>query len=223
MIRETTKLKVHPNYIRKYSVNGNIGNLKKSIKKYGQIYPILVDKEGYILDGMRRTEAIGRNKKDVKILDIPPEERLEFTLMLNLSQNQINPMDFARALRDYQIQQGNISQREIARRLCVGRTKINYYMRLLDLPDKIQDKIEEGRISPYRVEKIVLGRKKKIETAEEFDNADEERKYESIYKRLIGLKTMISKSNLTVPHLIKIKSYLLALERIVDEKLEGRV
>lgn len=209
------KIKIPPNYIRKYSKN--IPSLKKALKRYGQVYPILVDKEGYLLDGKRRLEALKDKRKKVKVLNVPLEKRLEFSLMLNLSRETLNPIDLAKALQSYQNQQG-ISQREIAKRLPISKSRVQDHLKLLSLPKDVQRLIAKGRIKMYQIEK--LGKqKKKISSIEKFKDISGDRQFLSVTNRISSIKTMIGETTMAKEQLFRVKEKVCGLMEIVDKKL----
>lgn len=216
--KNNIKIKIPPDYIRKYSKN--IPKLKQSLKKYGQAYPILVDRSGYLLDGKRRLEALGDRRKKIKVLNIPPEKRLEFTLMINLAQEEFNPMDLARALKRYQRQQGNISQREIARRLPISKSRVQDYMSLIDLPKDVQEKITRGEIKIYQLEGFRKKKRRKIKSEDDFLVALGDRQFVSVTNRVTALTRDIRKSSMSKEQLFRIKERMLGLMDVIDEKLK---
>ena len=130
-----------------------IKELSESIKIHGVIQPILVQKDGdkyKIIAGERRWQA----SKMANLESIPSivvnyhkSEALEVSMIENLQRRDLNPIEKAEGFA-FLIDNLNLSQEELAKRLGLSRAFITNTLRLRKLPDSIKEKIITGKISP---------------------------------------------------------------------------
>ena len=127
--------------------------LSESIKNYGVLQPIVLkpdDKGKYmIIAGERRYRAskIAR-KSDIPavIKDIPMKDIMEIALIENLQREELNPIEEALAYRSL-IKNYEVTQEEISEAVGKSRPHITNTLRLLNLPQKIMDMIDQGQIT----------------------------------------------------------------------------
>jgi len=130
----------------------SLEELSQSIKSSGLIQPIIVVPEGdgyKIIVGERRWRAaqkIGLKKIPVLIRAIPLEQELEVSLIENLQREELNPIEIAHAYQKL-IKELDYTQQQIAEKVGKDRTSITNYLRLLKLPQEIQDELAENKIS----------------------------------------------------------------------------
>lgn len=131
----------------------SLHELARSIKERGIIQPILVraGTEGYeLIAGERRLKAAvmaGLQNIPAIILDnITPLATLELALIENLQRQDLNPIEEARAYARLMADCG-FTQDQIADKIGKDRASVANTVRLLSLPEQIQNRIEEGRIS----------------------------------------------------------------------------
>jgi ParB family chromosome partitioning protein len=130
----------------------SLEELAQSIKSSGLIQPLIVAPEGdgyKIIVGERRWRAaqkIGLKKIPVLIRTIPIEQELEVSLIENLQREELNPIEIAHAYQKL-IQELDYTQQQIADKVGKDRTSVTNYLRLLRLPQEIQDELAENRIS----------------------------------------------------------------------------
>ena len=126
--------------------------LAESIKEYGLIQPIIVTKkDGYysIIAGERRYRASKlARKSDIPavIKDIPMKDIMEIALIENLQREELNPIEEALAYRSL-IKNYEVTQEEISEAVGKSRPHITNTLRLLNLPQKIMDMIDQGQIT----------------------------------------------------------------------------
>ncbi len=129
-----------------------IRELAESIKENGIIQPIVVRKieDKYeIVVGERRYRAakeIGLKKIPAVIRDFSDEKTLEIALIENIQREDLNPIEEANAYRTI-LKKEKITQEELAKRIGKSRSYVANILRLLDLPEKIQDYVSRGTIS----------------------------------------------------------------------------
>ncbi|HIE03604.1 MAG TPA: ParB/RepB/Spo0J family partition protein [Candidatus Latescibacteria bacterium] len=131
-----------------------IEELKRSIQEKGVIQPIVVRRlEGgryQIVIGERRWRAV----KEAGMETIPAivrevssaEEMIELALVENIQREDLNPIDEANAYRVL-MEECNLTQEEVARRVGKDRSTVANLLRLLKLPDEVQERILDGELS----------------------------------------------------------------------------
>lgn len=127
--------------------------LSESIKNYGVLQPIVLkpdDKGKYmIIAGERRYRASKlARKSDIPavIKDIPMKDIMEIALIENLQREELNPIEEALAYRSL-IKNYEVTQEEISEVVGKSRPHITNTLRLLNLPQKIMDMIDQGQIT----------------------------------------------------------------------------
>lgn len=124
----------------------------ESIRDNGILQPIIVrpTQNGYeIVAGERRWRAameLGLKDLPVVIKDITKEKAVEIALVENLQREDLNPMEKAVAYNNL-IKNHHLTQEEVAKRLRVDRSSIANIVRLLELPEEVQDHVSRGTIS----------------------------------------------------------------------------
>ncbi|MEN6311530.1 MAG: ParB/RepB/Spo0J family partition protein [Acidobacteriota bacterium] len=130
----------------------SIEELAQSIRESGVVQPIVVtpEEDHYkIIVGERRWRAsqkAGLRKMPVLIRNIPREKQLEISLIENIHREELNPLEIAQAYQRL-IDEGGYTQQEVAEKVGKDRTSVTNYVRLLKLPQEIQDHINEGTLS----------------------------------------------------------------------------
>ena len=127
--------------------------LSESIKNYGVLQPIVLkpDDQGkyMIIAGERRYRASKlARKSDIPavIKDIPMKDIMEIALIENLQREELNPIEEALAYRSL-IKNYEVTQEEISEAVGKSRPHITNTLRLLNLPQKIMDMIDQGQIT----------------------------------------------------------------------------
>lgn len=129
-----------------------ITELADSIKKYGVLQPLLVQKKGdryEIIAGERRWRAAkeaGLKEVPVVIKEYTRQQTMEIALIENVQREDLNPIEEAQAYQQL-IQEFELTQEEIAERVSRSRTAITNCMRLLKLDKRVQDMLIQGQIS----------------------------------------------------------------------------
>lgn len=137
------------NQPRKNFDKAELEELADSIKRYGVIQPLVVQKKNdyyEIIAGERRWRAAKLAKiKEVPVVikEYEPQEASEIALIENLQRSDLNPIEEAKAYKNL-IEEYDLRQEDVATRLSKSRSAITNSMRLLNLSDKVQKMIEEG-------------------------------------------------------------------------------
>ena len=129
-----------------------LDELARSIKTSGIIQPLVVRPIGsrfQLIAGERRWRAAqraGLTKVSAIVKQVPDELALEMTLVENIQREDLNPMEAARAFERL-MDEFQLTQETVAERTGKDRTTVANALRLLKLEQKIQDWIEEGKLS----------------------------------------------------------------------------
>src|SRR6185369_5301412 len=109
-----------------------------------------IDVEYQLIAGERRLLAaklLGLRLVPAIIRNVHLErEKLELAVIENLQRENLNPIETARAFQRLQ-EEFRMTQREIAAKLGKSREVVANTVRLLDLPDYIQQAVQEGNLS----------------------------------------------------------------------------
>jgi ParB family transcriptional regulator, chromosome partitioning protein len=126
--------------------------LAKSIASNGVVQPVLLRRRGNrfeLIAGERRWRAAqlaGLTKVPALVRDIPDDKVLEIALIENLQREDLNPIEEANAYKKL-IETLGLTQETAAERVGRDRSYVTNYLRLLKLPDDIQQLLQAGRIS----------------------------------------------------------------------------
>ncbi len=154
-VEQTLKLNlIEPNseQPRKNFDEESLQELADSIKQYGILQPLIVQKKGShyeIIAGERRWRAAklaGITDVPVLIREYDKQQTMEIALIENVQRADLNPIEEAQAFQQL-IQEFHLTQEEIANRVSKNRATITNSMRLLKLDIRVQDMLADGKIS----------------------------------------------------------------------------
>lgn len=126
--------------------------LANSIRASGVIQPLLVRRRGSrfeLVAGERRWRAAkmaGLRTVPVLVEEVSDERLIEVALIENIQREDLNPIEVATALQRL-IRDHRLSHDEVARRTGKDRSTITNLLRLLKLPQDIQQMVAERRLS----------------------------------------------------------------------------
>ena len=129
-----------------------INELAESIKNYGVLQPLLVQKNDSfyeIIAGERRwraAKAAGLKEVPAVLKEYSKQEAMEISLIENVQRADLNPIEEALGYRQL-IDEFGLTQEEIAVRVAKSRTAITNTMRLLKLDEQIQNMLVQGVIT----------------------------------------------------------------------------
>lgn len=142
----------NPNQPRIHFNETELRELSESIQEHGVLQPLLVRKygNGYeIIAGERRYQAsklAGLEELPVIIKDVNDEEMLALALIENLQRSDLNPVEEAKGYRQL-IDASGMTQEALSKAVSKSRSAITNSLRLLDLPEIVQQMIFEGKLT----------------------------------------------------------------------------
>ena len=138
------------------------------------LQPLLVRKDGdgyEIIAGERRYQAskiAGLEEVPVVIKDVDDQEMLQLALIENLQRSDLNPIEEAKGYRQL-IKASGMTQEALSKAVSKSRSTITNSLRLLDLPQRVQDLLFEGKLTagharailavPFEEQRIKLAEK----------------------------------------------------------------
>lgn len=142
----------NPNQPRTHFNETELEELSESIRAHGVLQPLLVrkDRTGYeIIAGERRYQAskiAGLTELPVIVRDVDDSQMLELALIENLQRSDLNPIEEAKGYREL-IKASGMTQEALSRAVSKSRSTITNSLRLLDLPQHVQDLLFEGKLT----------------------------------------------------------------------------
>ena len=200
---------------RKHFDEDALLELSDSIKQFGIIQPLIVQKKEdhyEIIAGERRWRAAkmaGLKEVPAIIKSYTDREILEISLIENIQRENLNPIDEARAYKKL-LTEFHLKQDEVAERVSKSRTAVTNSMRLLKLDERVQQMVIdemlttgharalisiEDRDLQFQMAKLVrkLGEEKEETTkTKEPDVEIIYRNLEEKVKEILGTKVQIS-------------------------------
>jgi ParB family chromosome partitioning protein len=146
------ELQSNPLQPRGLITSESIVELVDSIKEHGVLEPLVIAKTpaGYqIIAGERRWRAAkiaGLSTIPVIIKETTPRGMLEMALVENVQRTDLNALERAKAFTRL-IEEFNLTNREISKRISKSPSFISNTLKLLTLPDALKDGLLSGLIS----------------------------------------------------------------------------
>ena len=166
--------------------------LAESIKNYGVLQPLLVQKKGTsyeLIAGERRwraTKLAGLKEVPVVLREYSKQQAMEIALIENVQRADLNPIEEAQAYQQL-VKEFHLTQEEIAARVSKNRATITNAMRLLKLDEEIQNLLIKGAISSGHARAILSLEDKQLQkkaAKEVLDKRLSVRETEKLVKRL---------------------------------------
>lgn len=150
---EVEKIKPNPYQPRESFDEKRLSGLAESIKEKGMIQPVVVRKkqDGFeIVAGERRLRAaksIGLKLIPAIIMEgLSKQSMLELTLVENVQREDLNPIEEAKGYKRL-LEECGLTQKELSKRVGKDRSSIANTLRLLNLPEEVQNLILSDIIS----------------------------------------------------------------------------
>lgn len=169
-----SKVKPNPDQPRTHFNESELQELADSIRENGILQPLLVRKKGQgyeIIAGERRYQAsciAGLDEVPAIIRDVDDQKMLELALIENLQRSDLNPIEEAKGYRQL-IKKSGMTQEALSKAVSKSRSAITNSLRLLDLPEAVQQYLFDGKLTagharailavPYEEQRIKLAEK----------------------------------------------------------------
>ena len=145
---------IDPSNLQPRSVfdEAKLDELAKSIVANGVVQPLLLRRKGSrfeLIAGERRWRAaqrVGLTTVPAILKDVSDDQVLEIALIENIQREDLNPIEEARAYKKL-IESLGLTQDTVAERVGRDRSYVTNYLRLLRLPEDLQDLLQAGRLS----------------------------------------------------------------------------
>jgi ParB family chromosome partitioning protein len=187
------KIKSDEEQPRKLFDSEKISELAESIKTHGIIQPLILRKyiqdQYIIVAGERRWRAAkmaGLKEIPAIIMELSDKDILEISLIENIQRQDLNPIEEALAYRKL-LNDFNITQEELSKRIGKSRVSIANTIRLTNLDDRVQQYIIEGVISEGhgRVLLAINDKQEQYELAQQvIDEKSSVRELERLIKKI---------------------------------------
>ena len=134
-----------------------LAELTESVRRQGILQPLIVtrapdgsgEREYVLIAGERRLRAArdaGLDRVPCVVREASRQQMLEWALVENIHREDLNPVERARAYREY-MDRFELSQADAAERLGQARPTVANYVRLLELCDEVQGLLTDGTLS----------------------------------------------------------------------------
>ena len=150
---EVARVRANPHQPRTIFEKKGLEELKQSILENGVIQPITVrkvDSEFELIAGERRLRAVqelGYGTIPAFVMDVASDDQmLELALVENIQREDLNPIELANAYQRLQKEYG-LTQDDVAKKVGKDRATVANFIRLLKLPEIIQNSIRQNEIS----------------------------------------------------------------------------
>ncbi|MBP3952609.1 ParB/RepB/Spo0J family partition protein [Bacillus suaedae] len=147
-----SELRSNPYQPRKTFSEEAIKELSDSIREHGILQPIIARKtiKGYeIVVGERRFRAAkeaGLTAVPVVVKELDEQKMMELALIENLQREDLNPIEEAVAYEKL-MSHLKVTQEQLSKRVGKSRPHIANHLRLLQLPNVVQQFISDGKLS----------------------------------------------------------------------------
>lgn len=208
----------------------SLADLADSIKQFGIIQPIIVQKHGSyyeIIAGERRWRAAkiaGLREVPVVVKEYTPLEVMEIALIENIQREDLNPIEEAIAYQRL-IGEFQLKQDEVAERVSKSRAAIANSMRLLKLGPKVQQMVIDELLSSGHARALIAiadVEEQYVVATHVFDQKLSVRETEKLVKKLVDGKNKAEiqkKPALTEQEILILKEIEEKMRRIVGTKV----
>ncbi len=152
MMLPIERIEPNPTQPRQHFDTAQLNELAASIASNGVIQPLVVRRKGdgfELVAGERRWRAskmAGLSEVPVVVQEIADDKVLEIALIENIQRADLNPIETAHAFSRL-VRELNLSHEEVGQRTGKERATITNFLRLLKLPEDLQQLVAEGRLT----------------------------------------------------------------------------
>jgi ParB family chromosome partitioning protein len=170
---EIDSIDANPYQPRERFDDEHLSELAESIRKHGVLQPVVVRRDGeryQLVLGERRLRAsnlAGRKTIPAIVREMGDDDSLKFALLENLQREDLTPVEEARGYASLKDEFG-FSVKDIAGMLGKDRSTVANTLRLLKLPARVIELLEQGRLTAGHARAILSmeGEARQIEWAE---------------------------------------------------------
>jgi ParB family chromosome partitioning protein len=132
--------------------DAELAELADSLREHGLVQPIVVRARGdryQLIAGQRRLAAarkLGWERVPARVLEVDDRQMAEIAIVENLQRRDLDALEKAASFKQYLATWG-CTQEELAKRLSIDRSHVANLIRLLELPEAVQRKLREGKLS----------------------------------------------------------------------------
>jgi len=169
---DVEKIKPNPFQPRREFSEGKLEELADSIRQYGILQPLVVTRheiekedgglsaEYELIAGERRLRAARLARlSQVPVIIRTNEEsdkvKLELAIIENLQREDLNPIDRARAFKQL-VEKFNLKHGEVGKKVGKSREYVSNTIRLLTMPEEVQQALLDGKISEGHTRPILM-------------------------------------------------------------------
>ncbi len=167
---EVEKIKPNPMQPRKEFDGKKLAELAESVRQYGVLQPLIVTRKEWetstgraveyeLIAGERRLEAsklAGLMQVPVIIREEPSEQiKLELALIENIQREDLNSVERARAFRQL-VDNFKLKHHEVGAKIGKSREFVTNTLRILLLPEEIQDGLMKGLITEGHTRPLLM-------------------------------------------------------------------
>ena len=144
---------------RRHFDENAITTLADSIRQHGLIQPILVRSTGtgyQIVAGERRWRAcrmLGMSEIPAVVKEFSDSETAQIALIENIQREDLNPIEEAAAYKEL-MENYDMTQEELSKAVGKSRSAIANAVRLLNMPEKVQELLRKGELSAGQAKAI---------------------------------------------------------------------
>ena len=207
----------------------DLRELADSIKSKGVIQPLIVrkkDDDYEIVAGSRRyyaSKSLGLKELPVIIRELPDKEALVFSIIENLQRQDLNPIEEAQSFKRL-MEEFKLPQEEVGNILGKDRTTVVNILRLLKLPDIIQEALRSGKITSSQG-RTLLGLESQADQLELFEKILNEKVSIRTLEEAVRVKKR--KKRPTEPYLHEaeqsLQQFLCRKIKIISSGKKGRI
>jgi ParB family chromosome partitioning protein len=208
--------------------------LANSIQEHGILQPLILsvgdDPAEYVLvAGERRLIAArlaGLTTVPAIIRDVSDQSRLEIALIENIQRTDLSPLEAAEAFRQLS-QDFELSHEEIATHIGKSRAAVSNTLRLLKLPQAVQEALSDGRISEGHARVLLSLPTRKAQIAALKTIVDQElnvRQTEELVRKLCGVRLQKQVKTQKSPDILNLEERLrnsLGTKVILNQRGKG--
>ncbi len=150
---QTSAIERSPYQTRTHFDEAALNELAQSITATGVVQPIIVrllpGDRYQLIAGERRwlaSQRAGLSTIPAVVREVSDEQAMEMTIVENLQRADLNPMEQARAY-DRLSREFKLTQEQMAQRTGKDRASVGNFLRLMKLPEPVQERVEAGELS----------------------------------------------------------------------------